>query len=268
MLSAQSVLLSAVLGACLLLVVLQNTRDPLLQRFRHNGRSLMDFSTIHNPNREDSLVPVSRPKWNGVLPDNIIDQQLPMVRNPHYGVHIFALGKNGSLFHKYQTGQPNMSDPMAEVPFTKWLSLTPSTYKNTSGVALPLIFANSPAVALNADGRIELFVAFQPGSLDIWQMYQTDATNPLAWSAIRAPYCDPAFADCRKCLAEPDCRKQFWSSGYLWTTSQQSLWLDPRDKKLRLMWRNFDGHMYEMPQNEPSKSDLWDEQSLQYPVCE
>lgn len=191
-----------------------------------------------------------------------------MVRNPHYGLHVFGLGKNGSLFHKYQTGQPNMSDPIPEVPMTEWLCLTPATYKNTSGVELPLIFANSPAVALNADGRIEFFVAFKPDSLDLWQMYQTDAKNPLAWSKIRAPYCDPSFKDCRVCLASPDCKKQFWSDTYTWTTSQQSLWLDPQDKKLRLTFRNFDGHVYEKMQDAPSKSDHWSSGSLQYPIFE
>merc|ERR550532_3822661 len=140
---------------------------------------------------------------------------------------------------------------------SEWAALTPPTYKNTSGVENPLIFGNSPAIALNADGRIELFVGFQPDSLDIWQMYQTDASNPLAWSAIRAPYCDPAFADCVKCVNDPQCKKQFWSEGFYWTTSQQSLWLNPEDKKLRLTWRNFDGHLYEKVQLAPSKSNRW-----------
>lgn len=198
------------------------------------------------------------PQWSGVLPENIIDQQLPMVRNPHYGVHVIATGKNGSLYHKYQTGPRNISEPMAVVPMTEWLVLTPATHKNTSGVDLPLIFGNSPAIALNADGRIELFVGYAPDSLDVWQMYQTDAKNPLAWSKIRAPFCDPSFADCRKCIAKPECKATFWSDGYTWTTSQQTLWLNPDDKKLRLTWRNFDGHVYEKIQTAPSQSEHWD----------
>lgn len=207
-------------------------------------------------------------RWGGVLPDNIIDQQLPMVRNPHYGMHVIALGKNGSLFHKYQIGKANMSGPMPKVPMSEWSCLTPATYKNTSGVELPLIFGNSPAVALNADGRIELFVGFTAGSMDVWQMYQTDAKNPLAWSTPRAPYCDPSFADCRKCLAKPECKANFWSDGYTWTTSQQSLWLDPNDKKLRLTWRNFDGYVYEKVQLAPNKSDHWGTDGLQYALFE
>lgn len=203
-----------------------------------------------------------------VLPANIIDLQLPTVRNPHYGMHVIALGKNGSLFHKYQIGNANMSDPEPEVPMSEWLCLTPATFKNTSGVERPLIFGNSPAVALNADGRIELFVGFTGDSMDVWQMYQTDATNPLAWSTPRAPYCDPSFSDCRKCLAKPECKANFWSDGYTWTTSQQSLWLDPNDKKLRLTWRNFDGYMYEKVQLAPSKSEHWGTDGLMYALFE
>merc|ERR1712048_1097460 len=166
-------------------------------------------------------------------------------------------------------GKINASaDPDAQVPMSEWAALTPPTHKNTSGVALPLIFGNSPAIALNADGRIELFVGYKPDSLDIWQMYQTDAKNPLAWSSPRPPYCDPSAEDCKKCLAKPECKSNFWSDGYTWTTSQQSLWLNPDDKKLRLYWRNFDGHIYEKVQSNPSNSTHWTTEGLQYPVFE
>lgn len=205
------------------------------------------------------LLGLRRPHWNGVLPDNIVDQQLPTVRNPHYGMHVIALGKNGSLWHKFQTGPANMSAAIPYVPMSPWHCLT----KDPS-----LIFANSPAIALNADGRIELFVAYKPDSLDIWQMYQTDPKDPLAWSAPRAPYCDPATSSCRRCLAQPACKATFWSDGYAWTTSQQSLWLDPNDKKLRLTWRNFDGYVYEMVQAAPSSSTHWINNALQYAIFE
>jgi len=211
--------------------------------------------------------PGDAPRWNGVLPDNIIDQQLPMVRNPHYGMHVIALGKNGSLFHKYQTG-PAPPNETSAVPMSEWAALTPAVYKNVSGVEAPLIFANAPAVALNADGRIELFVAYSPDSLDLWQMYQTDAKNPLAWSAARACYCDPAILRCRLCLLLPWCKKNFWADTFYWTTSQQSLWLDPTDNKLRLSWRLFNGQVYELIQTKPSKSNHYDHNLTTYPVFE
>lgn len=250
------VLLGAVLGASLAGVVMLFAGEGA-PRPAHGGRALLGLQG--QP---------TAPEWHGVLPSNGIDQQLPMVRNPHYGLHVIALGKNGSLYHKYQTAPVNTSDPNPMVQMTDWLVLTPATYKNTSGVTLPLTFGNAPAVALNADGRIELFVGFAPDSLDVWQMYQTDAKNPLAWSFPRAPMCDPSFVDCRKCLAKPECKATFWSDGYTWTTSQQSLWLDPKDNKLRLTWRNFDGHMFEKVQLAPSKSDHWGTDGLQYPIFE
>lgn len=265
--SPVSVLFGGVLGACLVGVVLLFANEKPAERFRHSGRALMGTQTMRHQSGDRRSF-LQEPLWQGVLPDNIIDQQLPTVRNPHYGMHVIALGKNGSLFHKYQTGLPNMSDPMPIVPMTEWRCLTPATYKNTSGVELPLIFGNSPAIALNGDGRIELFVGFQADSLDLWQMYQTDAKNPLAWSKPRAPYCDPSFPDCQKCLAKPECKAGFWSDGYTWTTSQQSLWLHPSDNKLRLTWRNFDGHLYEKTQQAPSSSEHWTSDALQYAIFE
>jgi hypothetical protein len=248
------------LGTALIGLVFLYAGDEHVQQFRHGGRALMGLSS--------GKFLLRAPQWNGVLPDNIIDQQLPTVRNPHYGMHVVALGKNGSLFHKYQTGKPNMSDPSPSVPMSEWKCLTPATYKNESGVEVPLIFGNSPAIALNADGRIELFVGFKPDSLDVWQMYQTDAKNPMAWSKPRAPYCDPSSADCVKCLKKPECKANYWSDGYTWTTSQQALWLNPDDKKLRLTWRNFDGFVYEKVQLAPSKSDIWDSSAMQYAIME
>jgi len=197
--------------------------------------------------------------WHGVLPENIIDQQLPHVTNPHYGLHLFALGRNGSVFHQYQTGPTNTSGPSPFVPMTNWLCLTPSA---------SLIFGNAPTVAMNADGRIELFVGYKPDSLDIWQMYQTDAKNPLAWSNPRAPYCDPAGKECRDCVAKPECAANYWTDGYAWTTSQQYVWLDPDDKKLRLRFRSFTGYLYEMKQAGPSNSSHWPLSFLQYSLVE
>jgi len=253
---------SAALGAlstfCIVGFLLLITDKTSVNEFRRSGRRLMGMQAAAT-----EVSPLDAPRWNGVLPDNFDDQQLPMVRNPHYGMHVIALGKNGSLFHMYQTG-PTPSNETSEVPMSKWAALTPPVYKNTSGVEVPLTFANAPAIALNADGRIELFVAYKPDSLDIWQMYQTDAKNPLAWSAARAPLCDPAFKDCLACLNKPECKKQFWADKFFWTTSQQYLWLNPEDNKLRLNFRLFDGYLYELTQSEPSKSDHYIDNLISY----
>lgn len=252
-------LLGTVFGFALFAAVLLIAPDGRVGKAHGGGRAMLA-----------TFLGTERSLWNGVLPENIVDQQLSMVRNPHYGVHVIALGKNGSLFHKYQTGPATIpvSGAQSSVPMSDWLCLTPNLvpiFGNTSAPTTVVpVFGNSPAVALNADGRIELFVGYQPDSLDLWQMYQTDPKDPLAWSAPRAPYCDPSLTACIKCVAEPACKAHFWNEGYLWTTSQQSLWLDPISKKLKLAWRNFDGHVYEMTQDKESVSTHWRENSVQY----
>jgi hypothetical protein len=202
-------------------------------------------------------------RWAGaVLPDNIVDQQLPIVRNPHYGLHIVALGANGSLFHRYQNGTLNHTIAGDELPMTNWICLTPD---NT------FIFGNPPAIAMNADGRIELFAGDKNGSLDLIQMYQLDATNPLSWSKPRAPWCDalgpPADPECARCSNLPvtdPCYDKFWNTGYVWTTNSQTLWLDPSDKMLKLSWRSFTGEMFQISQKSPSNSKQWAVDSLTF----
>jgi len=194
--------------------------------------------------------------WNdSVLPGNVVNQRLTLARNPHYGYHVFALGANGSIWHKFQTGPETTGDfgqPL--VPMSAWHCLTPNA---------SLVFANDPAVAPNADGHLELFVAFKPDSLDLWQMYQTDATNPLAWSSPRGPQCacedpDPSKCPwCETCEQDPECSKHYWCNGFPFTTSDVELYLDPKDSKLKLHYRSFDGHFYQMQQSEPNKSDKW-----------
>eukprot|EP00930_Biecheleria_cincta_P098563 TRINITY_DN90215_c0_g1_i1.p1 TRINITY_DN90215_c0_g1~~TRINITY_DN90215_c0_g1_i1.p1 ORF type:complete len:288 (+),score=23.36 TRINITY_DN90215_c0_g1_i1:122-865(+) len=210
------------------------------------GRTLLQATAGEN---------IGPPDWHGVLPDNIVDQQLPTVRNPHYGIHVVALGKNGSLFHRYQTGPINKTIAGNLLPMTNWICLTPDN---------SFLFGNPPAVALNADGRIELFAGDLNGSLDLIQMYQLDASNPLSWSKPRAPWCDaigpPADPECARCSRAPvsdPCYDKFWNTGYVWTTSQQALWLDSVDKKLKLSWRSFTGEMYQISQKEPSNSKQW-----------
>ncbi|CAK0888917.1 unnamed protein product [Prorocentrum cordatum] len=131
-------------------------------------------------------VALQVPHWEGVLPDNIVDQQLPMVRNPHYGLHVIALGRNGSLFHKYQTGAANTSDPMAQVPMTEWLCLTPAVRKNTSGADLTPRVRQQPGSGVER-GWPYRALRYQADSLDLWQMYQTDAKDPGPACVEQAP---------------------------------------------------------------------------------
>lgn len=209
-----------------------------------------------------------RLQWNEtVLPENVIDLRLPTVLNPNYGLHVFALGKNGSLFHKFQTGPSNLEAALPFTPMSDWHCLTPNA---------SLVFGNDPAVALNADGRIELFVGFKAESYDLWQMYQTDAKNPLAWSLPRAPSClcgcpdpDPSKCTwCDNCDSRPDCSQHYWMGWCPFTTSDMELLLDPADQKLKLHYRNFDGHMYQLSQKNPSNSTIWAPRAVQMAIFE
>eukprot|EP00933_Yihiella_yeosuensis_P037733 TRINITY_DN3171_c0_g3_i1.p1 TRINITY_DN3171_c0_g3~~TRINITY_DN3171_c0_g3_i1.p1 ORF type:complete len:265 (-),score=39.60 TRINITY_DN3171_c0_g3_i1:87-881(-) len=217
-----------------------------------------------------NFIPFAGPgplMWNqSVLPSNIVSQRLTVVRNPHYGHHVFALGANGSIWHKFQTGPLNKNITMT-IPMSEWHCLT----KNAS-----LVFGNDPAAAVNPDGHIELFAAFKADSYDLWQMYQTNPKDPLAWTAPRGPTCmcedpDPAKCPwCMNCASRPECQKNYWFPGAPpFTTSDMELLLDPIDHKLRLYYRNFDGHMYYIKQEKPNKSDKWsDEGGVQLAIFE
>eukprot|EP00931_Biecheleriopsis_adriatica_P093999 TRINITY_DN67700_c0_g1_i1.p1 TRINITY_DN67700_c0_g1~~TRINITY_DN67700_c0_g1_i1.p1 ORF type:complete len:274 (+),score=33.74 TRINITY_DN67700_c0_g1_i1:86-823(+) len=194
--------------------------------------------------------------WNeSVLPPNVVNQTLALAHNPHYGYHVFALGLNGSIFHKFQTGPERNETAGPMVPMSDWHVLTPNA---------SLVFANDPAVAANADGHLELIVAYQTDSLDLWQMYQTDVKDPLAWSVPRGPACacedpDPSKCPwCQDCESRPECSAKYWCTGFPFTTSDLKMELDPSDKKLKLYYRSFDGFMYRMSQRSPSDSKKWD----------
>ena len=40
-------------------------------------------------------------------PNTTQHQQFASVVNPHYGLHVFATGTNGSLYHMWQTSDPS-----------------------------------------------------------------------------------------------------------------------------------------------------------------
>jgi len=237
-------LLSALAGALFVLYLQQFVGEP-------RRLSRLDLEPL----------PV-RPEWNkSVLPGNIVDQKIALVVNPHYGLHAFALGANGSIWHKYQTSPVNMSGLMPKAVMSEWHVLTPNA---------SLIFGNDPVVALNADGRIELLVGYKKDSLDIWQMYQTDAKDPLAWSKPRGPACmcedpDPSKCPwCMTCADRPECDEQYWLKSFPFTTSDMSMMLDPTDNKLKLYYRSFDGFLYRMEQQKPGYSKKWTDSAVQF----
>lgn len=226
----------------------------------HSLRRLLELSS-----RPD-VAGLFRPMWNdSVLPANVASQQLPMVKNPHYGLHVFALGNNGSLWHKFQTGAAHLEAPLPYAPMSPWHCLTPNS---------SLVWGNDPAVALNADGHIELFVGLQRDSMDLWQMYQTNASDPLSWSLPRGPTCicdapDPmACPWCIDCPKRPECKQHYWLGYAPFTTSDPEVFLDPVDSMLKLNFRNFDGHLYQLSQQEPGNSVRWSSETVQFAIFE
>eukprot|EP00747_Dinoflagellata_sp_TGD_P169223 gnl/TRDRNA2_/TRDRNA2_197637_c0_seq1.p1 gnl/TRDRNA2_/TRDRNA2_197637_c0~~gnl/TRDRNA2_/TRDRNA2_197637_c0_seq1.p1 ORF type:complete len:265 (-),score=24.27 gnl/TRDRNA2_/TRDRNA2_197637_c0_seq1:75-869(-) len=251
----------ALLAAAVCATVLLLAGGPLLLQVRQGAsaprRKLLGVAKRRN---------VGAPRFNdSVLPGNTISQRLPVVNSPYYGVHVFGLGANGSLFHKFQTGHADMSSDIPFAPMSDWHCLTPNK---------SLVFGNDPAVALNADGHIELFAGLTKDSYDLWQMYQTDPKNPLAWSKPRGPTCmcdatDPSACPwCMDCNARVECYSNYWLDHAPFTTSDVDIFLDAQTQKLKLLFRNFDGHMYSLEQQKPGDSTRWSNVTVQYAVFE
>jgi len=186
-------------------------------------------------------------------PEETFHQQFAMVNNSNYGLHVFARGANSSIWHKFQTSWT--TDESGGYPMSGWLCMT---YKNgtTSDGTHPLIFWNDPVAALNHDGRAELFVRIQP-DLDVWQMYQTDANDPMAWAQPRGPLCLCNFPPCAnqsKCGVNGQCDNlgvdcihanpnDYWSDHTGWPTANMNTFVD-KDGLISLVYRGFDGRMY------------------------
>jgi hypothetical protein len=211
---------------------------------------------------------------NSVLPQNdTFHQQFAMVVNPNYGLHVFARGANSSLFHMFQTS--NHKDASGGMPMSKWHVLTP--YNGTASDGWhKLIWWEDPVAALNLDGRAEIFIRIT-GDLDLWHMYQTNASDPLAWDRPKGPVCLCNFPPCKNqtlCGTEAscdakgvDCHKanpaDYWSDHTGFPTSNMNTHVDSRTGLVSLYYRGFDGRVYRDAQakaGDPSKytsQDPW-----------
>eukprot|EP00462_Mataza_sp_D1_P001303 CAMPEP_0175093724 /NCGR_PEP_ID=MMETSP0086_2-20121207/3182_1 /TAXON_ID=136419 /ORGANISM="Unknown Unknown, Strain D1" /LENGTH=186 /DNA_ID=CAMNT_0016366739 /DNA_START=124 /DNA_END=684 /DNA_ORIENTATION=- len=174
-----------------------------------------------------------------------------MVFNPNYGLHVFARGKNASLYHKWQTGPVNSSSGIDNAPMSDWHCLTPNA---------SLTFDTDPTAALNANGQIEIFVRMST-FIDLWQIYQADPKNPDSFLPAREGTCMCPFVspdDCPWCLdceSRPECSKAYFCDHAPFPTSAATVLMGD-DKKLKVMYRGFDGRMYALTQKvagDPSK---------------
>jgi hypothetical protein len=86
---------------------------------------------------------------------------------------LFAVGKDGVLYHRYET--------VVSYELETW---TPQWFSH--GTPAGTLLTNKPALAANADGRLELFVIGTDGNL--YSIAQTAPSNGwTTWSSLGAP---------------------------------------------------------------------------------
>eukprot|EP00746_Dinoflagellata_sp_MGD_P003634 gnl/MRDRNA2_/MRDRNA2_107048_c0_seq1.p1 gnl/MRDRNA2_/MRDRNA2_107048_c0~~gnl/MRDRNA2_/MRDRNA2_107048_c0_seq1.p1 ORF type:complete len:284 (+),score=45.54 gnl/MRDRNA2_/MRDRNA2_107048_c0_seq1:93-944(+) len=181
---------------------------------------------------------------------------LPMAINPNYGGHIVATGRDGKLYHKYQTS------PGFGGNWTNWKCITPDLTKVPCSAAPKCNgYDNSPAIAWQPlNGTLVVFVR-QMDDLDIHEMHLADPKNPESWIAMRGPVCLCNFPPCQnqtKCGTEANCDNKgvncddpehnpaslrYWNTQPSFPTSELKLLAD-HENKLNLIFRGFDGNLY------------------------
>jgi hypothetical protein len=149
------------------------------------------------------------------------------VAHTKYALQVFALGNDSRLWHRYlKTGTQVWS---------AW-TLRPSPPGGN--------FDGDPVVGVNKDGTIEIFIRYAT-YLDMWQYYQTDPTDPEAWSVAREPSCIELPEVCANSTLT------YWNTQPAFPTSDMSVSADPVDGRLQVFYRGFDGALYRCAQLVP-----------------
>ena len=138
-------------------------------------------------------------------------------------LNVFALGADGALYHKYQALNQN---PPAN--WSEWIVRA----RAPAGSA----WDADPAVGVAPDGTMEVFIR-ELANLDLWQIYQTDASDPNAWSKPRECTC-----------VETPCNDtnpaHYWNKQPVFPTSDVTITNTGPGGALRLFYRGFDGGLY------------------------
>eukprot|EP00455_Lapot_gusevi_P023491 TRINITY_DN243_c0_g3_i1.p1 TRINITY_DN243_c0_g3~~TRINITY_DN243_c0_g3_i1.p1 ORF type:complete len:200 (+),score=70.04 TRINITY_DN243_c0_g3_i1:54-653(+) len=136
-----------------------------------------------------------------------------------FNLHLFARGKDGILYHRYQDYKSgNWSD---------WL---------VRAVATNGTWDADPAVGVNQDGRIEVFIRYSE-NLDMWHFQQIDPTNPEQWT----PAIESSCVDMAGCAHK---HGPYWNTQPVFPTSDATVSLSPFDGRMQLFYRGFDGALY------------------------
>jgi len=172
------------------------------------------------------------------------------------GQFIAALGKDRQLWSVYQ--KPDMS-------WSPWTAIT-SICPSANDTQRACLFDADPSIIRNRDGRLEIFVRFHT-NLDLWNLHMTDAMDPLSWTLPREPSCVdqaqdtgiwwclcPGHGPKRQCVYP---QPAYWNTQPVFPTSDISLQLSPKDDRVQVFFRGFEGHLYMSQQATPGDSTLY-----------
>jgi len=149
-----------------------------------------------------------------------------------YALHVFALGKDGGLWHKYQAANESWTD---------WILRA----KADNGV-----WDSDPACGINpSDNTVEVFIRYST-NLDLWQIYQLDARDPTKWSIARESSC--VDLPCNHTSG-----KTFWNTQPIFPTSDITIVTDSSSGQMNLFFRGFDGGLYSVKQKSPADHTYW-----------
>ena len=175
---------------------------------------------------------------------------LAMAHTKAGGQQLVARGADGQLWHLHTLKNGSWSG---------WAPLT-TACPSFNETDRPCVFDSDPAVAVNADGRLEVFARFKT-NLDMWQMHQTDPSDPTKWSVPRESSCvdqdqNTATWWCKDMPAgkygQP--ASAFWVGEPIFSTSNPTAITNPNTGAIQLYFRGFEGHLFEVHQLVPGNS--------------
>jgi hypothetical protein len=156
---------------------------------------------------------------------------------------VFALGKNGGLWHRYIIKNSSLSHQHRQLAHAvAHRALAPRTvitaqwsaWKQLAVAPQNSFWDTDPVAGLSTDGHIDVFIR-EHMNLDTWQVYQTDATDPEAWSAPR---------ECANVDGSAQPNATFWNTQCTFPTSDLTIQNSPDDGSLELFFRGFDGKLF------------------------
>eukprot|EP00656_Telonema_subtile_P032419 TRINITY_DN3558_c0_g2_i1.p1 TRINITY_DN3558_c0_g2~~TRINITY_DN3558_c0_g2_i1.p1 ORF type:complete len:308 (+),score=50.69 TRINITY_DN3558_c0_g2_i1:133-1056(+) len=163
--------------------------------------------------------------YNQTLPDG--NKTHFAVKQMSYGVHVFAVSKEGYIVHQVSLGEGGSVPPANATGI--W-QLLPNAHQGSTPSGKPQTYDSDPVIEQNDDGRLEILVRSHI-SLDFWHYYQVDAKDPYTWVGPREPACLCNFPPCEgqtRCGNNVNCGNDgydcsapgFENSGSKWWNTQ------------------------------------------------